>query len=129
MGESKYAKYIITEADPDKVELQHMRTRILGLNDKVLPGAMDVNCVWYTGASDGVLREAHSHAFDEVLAFIGTDPENPRDLGGEIEIWLGDEKFLLTKSCLVFLPKGLVHCPMSILKVYRPIFHFAVHGE
>ena len=124
MSELKYAKYIISDTENNKPELAYMRTRILCLNDEVVPGAMDITCVWYTKASNGVVKGAHSHDFDEVLAFIGTNPEDMHDLGGEVEIWLGDEKYILTKSCLVFLPKGLVHGPYSINRVDRPIFHF-----
>jgi hypothetical protein len=47
-------------------------------------------------------------------------------LGGEVEFWLEDEKYLLTKSCLIFAPKGLKHCPLRVIRVDRPIFHFTV---
>lgn len=74
--------------------------------------------------SDKNLEEPHSHDFDEVLAFIGTDSKHPRDLGGEIEFWMDGEKHILTKSCVIFLPKGMIHCPLIFRKVNGPIFHF-----
>ena len=61
---------------------------------------------------------------DEVVAFFGTNPEDPWDLCGEVELWLGDEKHIITKSSLVFIPKGLKHCPLIARRVDRPIFHF-----
>ena len=61
---------------------------------------------------------------DEIIGFFGTDTENVFDLGGEIEFWLEDEKYLLTKSCLIFIPGGMKHCPIKFLKIDRPIFHF-----
>ena len=60
-----------------------------------------------------------------MLGFFGSDFDAPYDLGGEIEFWLEDEKFLLTKSCLIFVPKGMYHCPLVIREVRRPIFHFS----
>jgi hypothetical protein len=36
-----------------------------------------------------------------------------------------DEKLNLTRSCLIFVPKGMYHCPLVIHKVEKPIFHFA----
>ncbi len=62
---------------------------------------------------------------------IGSDPENPRDLGGEVEFWLEDEKYMLTKSCLIFVPKGLRHCPLRVVKADRPILFlaFSVTGK
>lgn len=55
---------------------------------------------------------------------LGTDPEHPYDLDGEIEIWLDDEKYVINKSCLVFVPKGLMHCPLKITRMDRPFLHF-----
>jgi hypothetical protein len=69
--------------------------------------------------------DSHAHEYDETLGFFGTDFKDPYDLGGEIEIWIEDEKFLLTRSSLIFIPKGTYHCPLVIHKVDRPIFHFS----
>lgn len=63
---------------------------------------------------------SHQHDFDEVLCFIGTDPENPRDLGGEIEFTIGDEKHTFDTTTTLFIPKGLAHCPFIHKRVDRP---------
>lgn len=134
MAETKYGKYIITEMkrnlklpaysrqpieSPD-----HTATRVLYLDDEVVRGAFYVSCSWFWKGSERVIVEAHTHEFDEVLSFFGTNPEDPRDLCGEVEVWLGDEKHLLTRTCLVYVPKGLKHCPLIIRRADRPIFHF-----
>ena len=62
--------------------------------------------------------------FDEVIAFFGTDPDDIHDLCGEVELWLGDEKHIIDKSCMVFVPAGLNHCPLRFNRVDRPIFYF-----
>ena len=41
-------------------------------------------------------------------------------------MWMGDEKFMLTKSTLLFAPAGMSHCPLIIHRADRPIFHFSV---
>jgi len=46
-------------------------------------------------------------------------------LGGEVELWLGDEKHILTESCVVFAPAGIAHCPVYFRRVDRPIWFFA----
>ncbi len=116
-------KYIITETPTNRPEVTDM-TRILQLDDDTIKGAFGVVCVWFHKDSDSP-NYAHSHDFDEVIAFIGTDSKHPGDLGGEVELWLGGEKHIITKSFLAFIPKGLVHCPLIVRKVDRPIFHFA----
>jgi len=130
--ETKYGKYIITGMKPD-VNLPSWRlerkptdasTRFLWLDDDVIKGAFYVECVWYWKGSEQSIVEAHTHPFDEVITFFGTNPEDPQDLCGEVELWLDDEKHILTKSSLIFVPKGLKHCPLIIRRVDRPIFHF-----
>jgi hypothetical protein len=124
MKEGKYQRFIITDAEPNDPHLNFMRTRLLLSGDAIIPGSLAVNCVWYWKGSDTVTTKAHTHDCDEIIAFIGTNPDDPRDLAGEVEIWLGDEKYILRNSCLVFAPKGFIHCPLIIRQADRPIFHF-----
>jgi hypothetical protein len=127
----KYRKYILTDLKiPEELQKTADRyaqraTRILWLDDQLIEGAIQANCSWYWKASDEG-ENAHVHDFDEIIAFFGSDPQNPHDLGGEVEFWIEDEKFLLTRSCLIFAPKGLKHCPLRVRRVDRPIFHFSV---
>jgi len=66
------------------------------------------------------------HPHDEILGFIGTNPDDNSDLGAEATLWIGDEKYVITKSFMAFLPKGLVHCPLTVINVKRPILHFDI---
>jgi len=131
MIENTYGKYIVTELklpssvpqempDPEKY-----RQRILYLDNEIVKGSFYLSSGWYLKASDVQQADAHTHDFDEVVAFFGTDSENPLDLCGEIEFWLGGERYILNKSCLIFVPKGLIHCPYWIRRVDRPIVHFS----
>ena len=99
-------------------------TRLLWLDSEVLKGAFYMDFVWYHQATD-TGPGPHIHDFDEVLGFLGANPQNPRDLGGEMELWLEDEKYILQNSCLVFVPRGLKHCPMIARKVTVPFMHFS----
>ena len=67
----------------------------------------------------------HDHTFDEFLFLIPADYRNWPDLGGEVEIWLDDEKHMITKSSAVWIPKGLMHCPVYFRRVDRPIVYFS----
>lgn len=124
MNKLKSDKYIITESGPWRPELADIQTRVIHLNNDTVKGAFEVGCWWIKKDSDKNMEESHSHDYDEILAFIGTDSKHPRDLGGEIEFWIDGEKQILTKSCVVYIPKGTIHCPLFFRKVNRPIFHF-----
>jgi hypothetical protein len=39
-------------------------------------------------------------------------------------MWLENEKHIITKSAMLFIPAGMVHCPLILRRVGRPIFHF-----
>lgn len=66
----------------------------------------------------------HSHPFDEVVAFFGSNPDDLHDLGGEVELWIDGEKNLINKSFMAFIPAGVKHCPLQIRRTDRPMFHF-----
>ena len=139
MAESKYGNYIITElkqgsrapapgqdSTPPGNPLSH--TPLLNLDGHIIEDAFYVECVWIWPGDfypETAEPRKHAHDYDEVVTFFGTDPDNPNDLCGEIEFWLEDERHILTKSSLIFVPKGLHHCPLVIRRVDRPIFHFA----
>jgi hypothetical protein len=126
---TKYSKYIITtpkpagEVEPPKDGADVM-TPVTYIDEQIIPGAFYVECSWFWKPTK-LSPPCHAHDFDEILSFFGSDPENPEDLCGEVELWLGDEKHILNRSCSVYVPKGLEHCPMIIRRVDKPIFHFS----
>jgi quercetin dioxygenase-like cupin family protein len=127
----KYQKYILTdlilpEGSKKRLNDYNKRaTRILWLEDFVMKGAPSIICSWYWKATEKESTPAHTHDFDEVVGFIGSDPQNPQDLNGEVEFWLEDEKYILTKSCFILCPKGLKHCPLRVVRVNKPILFLA----
>jgi hypothetical protein len=143
MTESTHSKYVLTDLkrdsrdaalppgiDPTAVSHTKSHTKVLSLDDTVLKGSFYTEAVWIWPGSTDVYPEtaepnSHAHDYDETIAFFGTDFANPNDLGGEIEFWMEGEKLILTRSCLIFVPKGMYHCPLVIHRVDRPIFHFA----
>jgi len=130
MTESKYGKYVVTDLivpeEKKKIEADYSRyaRRILWMDENVVEGAFHMNTAWYLKEATTLEDKPHIHDADEIIGFFGNDPENPHDLGGEIEIWLEDEKQVITKSALLFVPAGMKHCPLILKRVDRPIFHF-----
>jgi len=103
--------------------------RIVYLDKEVFSDAeFYVEALWFwpreikLGESPGV--PAHTHPFDEVIAFFGTNPDDLHDLCGEVELWIDGEKNLIDKSFMAFIPAGTEHCPLQIRRIERPIFHF-----
>ena len=134
MEKSKYGKYIVTELKtpaftPEAIaSYNKFASRILWLDKNVVDGAFQMNCSWYLKPS-AHLAQSHTHDSDEIIGFFGNNSNDPYDLGGEIEFWLEDEKHILTRSCMIFVPKGMKHCPLIVRKVDRPIFHYSTLTE
>jgi quercetin dioxygenase-like cupin family protein len=152
VAESKYGKYIVTELkkdiklpsfrpgevlEPAKPGEKRMMNHVIWMDSEVVPGSFYSECVWFfpqeeptpeqlRKVSNGGGPQPHAHPFEEVLTFFGTNFDDPHDLGGEIELWLEDEKFVLTKSFLAYIPAGMKHCPLKILRIDRPMFHFTL---
>ena len=70
--------------------------------------------------------EEHVHDYDEVLMFLGNDPDDVNDLGGEIFMTIEGERHLLTTTSAVFIPAGTRHCPLGFTRVDRPLRFVAV---
>jgi hypothetical protein len=66
---------------------------------------------------------AHSHDFPIYLYFMSFDANNMGDLGADIEIGLGPEREIhkITTSTSVYIPAGMIHCPLHFKRVDKPI--------
>ena len=70
-----------------------------------------------------MVEEAHTHDFDQIVYFLGGDPSNVGDFGAEVEMSVGDplEKHIITYTSCVYIPAGVMHCPLNVKSVTRPI--------
>ena len=126
MSEKKYEYLINKELNREK---DHIGTLMLQFNEDLIkntPFFTDVAWIWPKPEKIVMEGESHSHEFDEIVTLFGTNPDDTRDLCGEVEFWIEDEKYELTNSSVIFIPKGTRHCPIIFHKVERPIFHFIV---
>jgi hypothetical protein len=129
---SKYGKYVITDlkqpSDRAAMTPQYEKyaKRILWMDKDVVPGAFNMNTAWYLKAGPTLDDKPHTHAHDEIIGFFSADSTKPNDLGGIVEIYLEDELQVISKSAMIFVPAGMVHCPLYLRRVDRPIFHFTV---
>lgn len=131
MASSKYSKYILTDLKMtearDAVEVDGERAKfgqaILWMDNEVIDGAFHMNTAWYLNTGPTFADRPHVHETDEIIGFFGSDPARPWDLGGEVEIWLEDEKHVIDRTAMVFVPAGMKHCPLTITRLDRPIFH------
>ncbi|MEM3550805.1 MAG: hypothetical protein QW222_03615 [Candidatus Bathyarchaeia archaeon] len=69
-------------------------------------------------------EQTHVHFdVDELLFFLGSNPQNFFEFDAEIEICMGEEKekHLINTPAIVFIPKGLPHNPLIYKRVGKPL--------
>ncbi len=127
---SKYNKYILkgtSEEKPNPETTQAKPVVLDGLKDW---GGVEHRISWkYISQPSILVNEPHSHDFDEFLVFLGCNPASPRDFGAEIEILLGaeGEKHIINTTSVVCLPKGLIHGPISLNKMIKPVLFSVIY--
>jgi hypothetical protein len=77
----------------------------------------------------------HSHEFDMYLHFWSYDPDDMDSLPAEIEIGLGlgeeREMYTINSPTSVYIPAGMIHCPLIFKRVDKPIilFHTSIASK
>jgi hypothetical protein len=65
----------------------------------------------------------HAHDYDQFLCFLGSNNKNLFEFDAEIEVVLGKEGEvnIVDTTSIVYLPKGLIHCPINFKRVGKPV--------
>ncbi|MCR4393567.1 MAG: hypothetical protein NUV31_04245 [Dehalococcoidales bacterium] len=72
----------------------------------------------------------HAHKYDEFLIFLGAQlPDLCKSYDAEIDLWIGKEleKHTLTSATVVYIPKGLLHCPLNFRVIRKPVLFHALY--
>ena len=99
--------------------------RVIYMDDRVVPGSFYVEAVWVTGSVPTV-HPVHRHDHDEILGFVGSDMDDPNDLGAEIDLIIDGKKTTITKTCFIHVPAGVEHGGLCFRKIDRPVFQIAM---
>ena len=132
-------KYFVTELNdvvgdapwtPDFADTEGKR--VLSLDSDVIKGAFYMETAWFypgdwpdkTGSLKNRTIGAHTHDYDEAIAWVGSDPNDRYNLNGIVELWIDGKQNILEKSFIAFIPAGVEHGPINIRKITKPMFHF-----
>lgn len=137
MAESKWEKYVIRhtmDIDPARYNVPGGGTikppnRFLeGPAASQVPSNNLVEFYWVTedraAGVEGPRGGPQEHYFDEIFCWIGTNPDNLDDLGGDVEFWMGWgddlEKIHLNTSSCIYCPGNVPHMPIFYRNVKKP---------
>ncbi len=73
-------------------------------------------------------NKSHSHDFNQIMVWIGTDTGDMGELGAEIEVSLGEEeeKYMVANSSSIAVPRGMAHFPATINRMNRRFIYMEV---
>ena len=127
MAKTKYDKYFI-EYDPSRWPNER-RPVMSRMEDSVARGSHFYLVHWVLPGFESPLgthkyagHPPHIHKDAELLFHIGTDPQNPMDLGAEVEMYLGPEmeRHVFNRTTCVWIPPNFIHSPWRPIKTTRP---------
>ncbi len=81
---------------------------------------------WIWDVVEPGIKEMTHQDYGEIVLHIGGDPDNPEDLGADMEFHLGGEKLSFNTSYAVYIPKGLHHGPLVWYEVRKPHIEMAI---
>jgi hypothetical protein len=125
MVETKYSKYLLAEPG---LRRKAFNPKIVKPKAVLQSGthfnAGNITICWECVSQPMVMDPIpHSHDYDEYLSWMGGNAEDVFDFDAEIDIFLGEEgeKHIINKSTVLYLPAGLVHCPINYKRIGKPI--------
>jgi hypothetical protein len=121
MTEMKYGGYLTRNCViPSKVSNQlMMSTRQL---ESFGDGHFSIDCIYVT-TPRLMIDKPHQHSFAQYLCFFSSNPGDPNEFDGEVEISLGEEgeKQRITSPTVAYIAAGLYHGPLNFVRIGKPI--------
>ena len=72
-----------------------------------------------------MINDPHTHDFDQFLVFQNADATRVNEFDAEVWLHLGpageQEKLVITETCFVHVPSGMVHTPLEFVTINKPI--------
>lgn len=121
MAETKYGKYFI---ENPIIKGEFVKYRLYGQGSKYGLEGMENYWLRWNCITQPMSREKpHVHDFDEIFHFFGADASDITDFQAEVELYVGEEgeKHVITCPTIIYMPAGLMHCPLNYKVVEKPI--------
>lgn len=129
MAVSEYDKFFLTEFKEPSNAPGVAEPQAYFRGARQIPGA-SLNMGWQLFTAPIHLeKEPHTHDCDEYLVFLGGKlPDLFSSFKAEIDFCIGEEmeEHLIDRATIIFIPKGLVHCPLNFRKIDKPVLFHAI---
>jgi len=128
MAENKYKKYFFSGLEPGgKPSAPGHGIDLLSLDNEVIKGSNFYRISWldpknFENYPMKIHLPPHIHKYTELLIHLGTNPDDPFDLGAEVTMVMGNEmeKHTFTRTTTVYVPANFLHGWWEVKNVTRP---------
>jgi len=124
MAENKKHGEYVTELKTIRSIFQQITALQVTIGGERDLGGTDFSMGWsYLTEPFLMVGDTHKHDFDQIIFLLGGDNNDVGEFGAEVEMHLGEdqEKHIINYTSCVYIPAGLIHCPLNIKKVAKPI--------
>jgi hypothetical protein len=128
MVEKKYQRYVFSDFKEENNFHQVMNPQAYFRGESQIPGA-HMNMGWQVFTDPIQLeQEPHTHNVDEYLIFLGWKLPDVFEFDADIDFYLGEEMehYSIDKATIIYIPKGMVHCPLNFKRIGIPILFHAI---
>jgi hypothetical protein len=73
-----------------------------------------------------IFEHSHREGCREIVLHIGSDPNNPEDLGAEIEFVVDGQPVVFDTTSAIYVPEGVKHGPVTWNRLTRPHIQMAM---
>jgi hypothetical protein len=132
LTEPNYEKYLVKKPSYEVVAKGEVKGRqgpaMTFMSNDLVPGCnLYLECGWIWDMPDpNPSIHEHTHDYDEIVLHIGSDHNNPEDLGAEIEFYLGGQPLKVDSTSAIYVPKGVKHGPLIWKRVTRPHLEMSI---
>ena len=130
MTEINYEKYMVRHP------LREIGADVRGRNSPVMTYMSNdlvegcnkyIDISWIYGIPEPNSHTAeYTHDYDKIVFFVGSDPFNLEDLGGEIEYYLGGQSIKLDTTSALYIMKGVKHGPAVWKSFKKPHLEISI---
>ena len=118
--------YEVVAPTPTK---NRMHPSMTFISNDLIPGVdtyLEFSWIWGIPDPDPHIMEHVHDDSNELVFHIGSDPDNPEDLGAEIEIFLDGKPIMIKKTSALYAPMKINHGPLKWKSYSRPHIEMAV---
>ena len=122
------AKYFVFAPEnlPQKfnIEPEDAHVQVVRMDSEFFKGCIFGYASWFVKPLEW--DDFFKHPSDKLIMFIGGDHNDPENLNAEIELWIENDKLVLTQTSMVFVPAGVAYGRMKIRNLKKPVFHYTM---